>query len=85
MMGYGWTGFMWPMMLVGGVVTIVFLFRSKSRTTPFGGRDDARRTTRGSALTRAEDILADRYARGEITDDKYRDRLRHLRAEPDGS
>lgn len=40
------------------------------------------RTTRGRERTgsdRARDILAERYARGELTHDEYRERLEHLK------
>lgn len=39
------------------------------------------RTTRkpeGVSLDRAREILAERYARGELSGDEYRDRLSHL-------
>ena len=33
---------------------------------------------RGDGLDRAREILAERYAKGELTGDEYRDRLAHL-------
>jgi putative membrane protein len=37
--------------------------------------------SRGSSPHRAQGILAERYARGEIGDDEYRTRLERLRAD----
>ena len=37
--------------------------------------------SRGASPRRAEGILAERYARGEIGDDEYRTRREHLRAD----
>ena len=41
----------------------------------------ARSWSRGSSPRRAEGILAERYALGEIGDDEYRTRREHLRAD----
>ena len=78
--GASWMWFMWPMMLVALVAMVVFLGRGKSNSTSSHG-EDVSRSTRDSGPGRAQEILADRYARGEISDDEYRDRLRHLRAD----
>lgn len=78
--GASWMWFMWPMMLVALVAMVVFLARGKSRSSSFPG-ESSPRSTRDSGPGRAQEILADRYARGEISDDEYRDQLRHLRAD----
>jgi putative membrane protein len=38
-----------------------------------------RRREQGSGLERASDILAERYARGELSSEEYRERLEELR------
>jgi putative membrane protein len=59
----------WPLLWIGLIVTVVWLFRRRRWTA-------ARPQT---GVERARDILAERYARGEITNDEYRERLEHLR------
>jgi putative membrane protein len=59
----------WPLLWIGLIVTVVWLFRRRHWT--------AARPQTGAE--RARDILAERYARGEITNDEYRERLEHLR------
>jgi putative membrane protein len=72
----GWDGgWMWlwgiAMMLLF-VVLIVWVVRS---TTAGHG---SQQPTRDPA-DRAREILAERYARGELTTEEYRERLEHLR------
>jgi putative membrane protein len=57
-------GLLW-LVLLGAIVWLVF-FR-------------ARRYHQPSGMDRARDILAERYARGEITGEEYRERLEQLR------
>jgi putative membrane protein len=71
--GWGW-GFMafgsvlfWAVLIVG----IVVLVRSLNRNNAFGS----------GGRSSAEDLLAQRFARGEIDEAEYRQRLRIL-AEP---
>ncbi len=63
--GDGW----WPLWLLFWLVIVAavawFLWRR-------GGRP------RGDALDRAREILAERYAKGELTSDEYRERLAQL-------
>ncbi|MDP9223470.1 MAG: SHOCT domain-containing protein [Actinomycetota bacterium] len=64
----GWgPGAWWPIfpllwVLIFGVL-IFALFRSRGRAAPWRGGHSA------------EDVLAERYARGEITVEEYRERL----------
>jgi putative membrane protein len=37
---------------------------------------------RGDGLDRARELLAERYAKGELTSDEYRERLEQLNARP---
>jgi putative membrane protein len=39
----------------------------------------SRRREQGSGLERASDVLAERYARGELSGEEYRERLEELR------
>lgn len=71
MNGYGGTGlwWVWPLVLLAGVVALVWgLVRAAS---PRGGRGDE---ARGSA----REILRERFARGEISEEELRERLRVL-------
>jgi putative membrane protein len=59
---------LWPLLWVGLIVAVVWLVtrRRWAAARPQSGAD------------RARDILAERYARGEITSDEYRERLEQL-------
>ena len=84
MMGYsdGWVGMIW-VMFFGLVITagLVFLVIVAVRST--GGRAGNAPGSPGPShlygahpTSRAQQILADRYARGELTTDEYEERLR---------
>lgn len=64
---HGWWP-VWPLLWIAVIVTIVWLFKRRhwSAARPQSGAE------------RARDILAERYARGEITSDEYRERLDQL-------
>lgn len=69
--GWGWghmlgMGLFWTLLLLAAVALVVWLVRSGSRG-PAPGRPGA------------EDVLRERYARGEIDDEEYRYRLAELR------
>ena len=69
---HGWGGwFLWPLVgllvVVAGVVLCVWLVARSSGPLP-----------QGSGRDRAVEILARRYARGELDRDEYRERLRDL-------
>jgi putative membrane protein len=64
--GHGWWP-LWPILWIAVLVAIVwFLNRTWGRPR------------RDSGLDRAREILAERFARGEITHDEYRERLAQL-------
>jgi putative membrane protein len=68
--GSGW-GWLWgPIVLLGWVALIatVVWFVARSARSP-----------ERSGLERARDVLAERYARGELTTEEYRERLEQLR------
>lgn len=70
-MGMGWT---WTVMFV---VAVVAVFWGLMRVGPSG-----RRPGRGGDVhdqhDRSQEILRERYARGEIAEDEFRERLRAL-------
>jgi putative membrane protein len=65
---HGWWP-IWPLLWLAVIVTVVWLIKRRHWT--------AARPQNG--VDRARDILAERYARGEITSDEYRERLEQLR------
>ena len=74
--GMGWGWIFWLLMLVGIVLVIVVVVRAVS-----GDRrdEDTTRATSGqSGRSRAREILDERYARGELTTEEYRERLTAL-------
>jgi putative membrane protein len=58
---------LWPLLWLAVIATVVWLVR---------GRHWARPPRSGA--DRARDILAERFARGEITGEEYRERLEQL-------
>ena len=64
--GGGWW-LLWPLVWLAVAVAVVW-FVSRRRRRP-----------REGGLDRAGEILAERYARGELTSDEYRERLEQLR------
>lgn len=71
--GGGWWMLIWgALMMVGLVVLVVWIVR----TTATGG--DSRGSGSDDPLASARAILAERYARGELSTDEYRERLEEL-------
>ncbi len=78
-MDWGGGGGAWWMMLFWGpvlVIALVALVIWAVRSTP-GGRGGST-TAGGDPLDGARRILAERYARGELDSEEYRDRLERL-------
>ncbi|MER5911381.1 SHOCT domain-containing protein [Streptomyces sp. NPDC001982] len=77
MSGWGWFGASLGMIVFWALIitVLVLLFRGLGRSMPGGSRDVASRTTPS-----AEELLAERFARGEIDEDEYQRRLRVLRS-----
>ncbi|NUP52003.1 MAG: SHOCT domain-containing protein [Catenulispora sp.] len=75
--GWGWFGMTIGMIVFWGLLIAVgvFLYRSLSRT-------DAPPTSYTTAAPDPRQILAERYARGEIDDDEYQHRLATLSGGP---
>jgi len=61
---------LWPLLWIAVIGTIAWLVVRRRRP---GGRRPR------DGMDRARDILAERYARGEIAGDEYRERLEQLR------
>lgn len=81
--GMGWMWFIWPLVILGIVLLVVFLVRGTTTRTPDHGGEAAPPRDGESARSRAQEILDERYARGELTDEEYQERLRNLGGEPD--
>lgn len=89
-------GWMWPWMMVGNllfwiviIVVAVLLFRAFSqRPGPHGSGHPGWGTPPSPGAPdhgpSAEQILGERYARGEIDEEEYRRRLATLRGSPPG-
>ena len=71
MMDGFWMGFVWiwPVLLVAGIAALVW---GLSRASAGG------ETRASSGHERAVEILRERFARGEITEQEYRERMRVL-------
>ena len=63
--GHGWW-VIWPVLWVAIIVAVVW-FLSRRWRRP-----------KGDGLDRAREILAERFARGELSNDEYRERLAQL-------
>jgi putative membrane protein len=76
--GWGWGGILMAVLMVllvvAVIVAIIFAVRYLS-----GGGTLHHRGGVGSGGMRAEDRLADRFARGEIDEDEFRQRITLLR------
>ena len=75
--GMGWMWLFWLLLILGVVVLVVVAVRALGGggTRPAAGRDGE-----GGPLarSRARQVLDERYARGEITTEEYRERLSAL-------
>ncbi len=80
--GMGWMWFIWPIGIFALVLVVALLIRGVS-----GGdrrsEGSAPPSGPGTGRTRAREILDERYARGELTDEEYQDRLGHIRGDTD--
>ncbi|MGW2740946.1 SHOCT domain-containing protein [Streptomyces sp. NPDC001450] len=91
--GHGMSGWAWFWMTVGNlvfwaviIVALVLLFRAITRPGPHGGGNPGWGwgTAPPPGSPGAEQILAERYARGEIDEEEYQRRLTTLRGAPPG-
>lgn len=73
-MGWGW---IWPMLLVFGLAALLWgLWRARSSSQ--GESVSRGDRPRGVSHDRSREILRERYARGEITEEEMRERIRVL-------
>ena len=75
--GMGW-GWIWPVVLLLGLAALVWgLLRARSSSS---GGGEVRRDDRpqGMSHDRSREILRERYARGEISEEEMRERMRAL-------
>ena len=79
--GMGWMWFIWPLIILGIVLLAVFLVRGTTTKTPGHGGEAAPPPDGATGRSRAQEILDERYARGELTDEEYQELLRHLRGD----
>jgi putative membrane protein len=83
MMMYGWDGWGWGGWVVMTVVMVLFwalvITAVVLAVRYLAGSPTAASRRRGAGPPRGEDLLADRFARGEIDDEEYRRRLTLLR------
>lgn len=70
-MGMGWGWLFWLLLVIGVVLLVVLAVRAL-------GGGVTRGAGRPLARSRAREVLDERYARGELTTEEYRERLREL-------
>lgn len=70
--GAWWMWIMGPLMMVAFVVLIAWLIRAIINPAPLPDRNQ------GNPTGRAREILAERYASGDINTEEYRERLDQL-------
>lgn len=73
-MGMGWMWLFWLLLIVGAVLLIVVVVRAVGGGMTRTGDTGAVSPTR----SRARQVLDERYARGELTTEEYRERLQTL-------
>ena len=75
--GAGWMWLFWLLLVLGLVLLVVVAVRAVGGggTRPTGDRPDAGAPP---GRSRAREVLDERYARGEITTEEYRERLAAL-------
>ena len=76
-MGMGWMWLFW-LLLVFGVVLLVGLAVRAIGGRGTRGVGGERAADRPTARSRARELLDERYARGELTGEEYRERLQTL-------
>ena len=74
--GMGWMWVFWLLVLVGLALVAVVVVRVVGGGVTRG--PGAAPGAGGPTLGRAREVLDERYARGELTTDEYRERLRAL-------
>lgn len=75
--GWGWGG--WALMVITMVLVLAAILTVVVLAIRYLTRNSTSSPPRYSLFGRAEDVLAERYAQGELDDDEYRRRLSVLR------
>ena len=75
--GMSWAWLFWILLLLGIVVVAVVLVKALT-----DGRRQSGHHPTEERRPRPRDILDERYARGELTTDEYRERLQNLEEGP---
>lgn len=72
--GMGWVWLFWLLLVVGVVLLVVLAVRAVGGGVT-GPRSDQRDPGARPGRSRAREVLDERYARGEMTTQEYRERL----------
>lgn len=76
--GMGWA-WIWPVILLLGLVALSWgLLRGRSASPGGGVGSDRDNRPQGVSHDQAREILRERYARGEISEEEMRERMRAL-------
>ena len=75
--GMGWMWLFWLLLVLGVVLLVVVVVRALGGGVA-GPRTDQRGAGAQPGRSRARELLDERYARGEITTEEYRERLSGL-------
>lgn len=77
--GMGWMWIFWLLLILGTVVLIFVLVKAFTANSGGGTRQGGSAPPpTGAGPRRSREILEERYARGEISAEEYRERLRTL-------
>lgn len=76
--GMGWAWTFWLLLIAGTVLLTVVVVRAITGGVR-GGAGPARAGGDQPSATRAREVLDERYARGELATEEYRERLSALR------
>jgi putative membrane protein len=76
-MGGGWMWLFWPLLIIGVVLLVTLLVRALGGGASGAGSRQSSPSSTGPS--RAQHILEERYAAGELTTEEYQERLRTLR------
>ncbi|WP_438612675.1 SHOCT domain-containing protein [Kocuria cellulosilytica] len=75
----GWMWLFWLLLILGTVVLVVVLVKALTGGSGGGTRQGGSAPPpTGAGPRRSREILEERYARGEISTEEYRERLRTL-------
>ncbi len=67
--GMGWMWVIWPVVLIGLVLVVVLLLKGRGSTSDHGAGPTSEAL--GTERTQARELLDERYARGEVSEEDY--------------